>query len=74
MALLGFEVALDPAKCLPPAEVFAALGVVVDLSRAPAGEIEVRNKESQVSDLVQQLEEVIRDGRLADLMHQRFWA
>jgi hypothetical protein len=61
---LGFEYAREGHKYLPFAEIFAMLGVQVDLLGLNQGILVIGNKPSRIADLVLQIEAILADKKL----------
>ena len=59
--LIGFQLSQSEKKNRPFAQVFQALGVGFDLSKAPMGVVEVQNTKERVDDLM---------GRIAKILDQ----
>ena len=58
MRVLGWGIAEEAKKRIPPARKFVVLGVVVDLSQSSDGVVIVRNKEDRVQELEATIEEM----------------
>eukprot|EP00913_Durusdinium_trenchii_P035780 g33481.t1 len=58
MRTLGWGIAEEAKKRIPPARKFVVLGVVVDLSQSSDGVVIVRNKEDRVQELEATIEEM----------------
>eukprot|EP00435_Cladocopium_sp_Y103_P024718 s1417_g6.t1 len=58
LKVLGWQVAEEPKKRLPPGDKFVVLGVVIDLTEAQRGVCLVRNKPERASELREVIEEV----------------
>ena len=50
LKVLGWQIAEEPKKRLPPSDSFVVLGVVVDLSEADKGVCKVRNKPERANE------------------------
>ena len=58
MEVLGWHIAKDPNKRLPPCGRFTVLGVIVDLEHADSGVVKVHNKPERARELEEVLQEV----------------
>ena len=62
MEILGWRIAKEPGKRLPPSGRFTVLGVVVDLEHAVEGVVKVHNKPERAQELQEVLKEVEISG------------
>lgn len=60
--LVGWKFSMKDTKRCPMAASFSVLGVTVDLSASKSGIVVVRNKESRVLQIKQEIAEIIRSG------------
>jgi hypothetical protein len=62
---LGFEYAREGHKHLPFSEIFAMLGVQVDLQGLNQGVLLIGNKPSRIADLILQIETILKEEKLS---------
>ena len=60
MRTLGWGIAEEPKKRIPPSKKFVVLGVVIDLSQVGEGAVVVRNKPERADELDVTIEEIRR--------------
>ena len=63
--LLGWTLASDDEKCKPFSTTFTALGVVFDLTEAPAGILRISNTASRKLELSGVIDDVLESKRLS---------
>ena len=69
--LLGWVFAEEGEKCMPFDSLFDALGVSFDLSASHLGSVSVRNTETRVVELCNDLQEILDKGSLGSKQAQR---
>ena len=73
LKVLGWQIAEEPKKRLPPSDSFVVLGVVVDLSEADKGVCKVRNKPERASELREVIKEAKSMGSFPPSMAARVY-